>query len=180
MKLATKKFCPANLKKKFTKFQKDLSVALKKYKQQIKEDNVIEDEDEDGECSFYDWTDVVDKIAKKWGLVKKRHTGLSNVLYISKKHGFVVKRPWEANYDHPAPRIAIFTKKVAFSLPNDDDNDEELSGPIHLQPLANMKKRYDAMEAIENSRWYDNIGCDYDLHENNVAEYRGEAVAIDW
>lgn len=122
------------------------------------------------------WTEVVEKMPKKWGLVKKSHTGMSEVFYVTKKHGFIVKRPYSGD-PLKTPRCAIFTMRVPFFLNSDEHIDECLANPLYLQPLADTTKKREALSAIEESKYGDEID---DLHINNVAVYQKKAVAIDW
>lgn len=160
MKVSSKPTCPAKLKKLLYSFKKEIRAKYKKHA------NTVEH-----------WTEIVHLMPKKWGLKKKAHTGMSGEFFVSKKHGFIVKRPWCVSGPSEKPRCAIFTLQVPFKLYSDKEVDREMRSPLFLQPLANTRCKYDALEAIENTQY--GLLAD-DLHEGNVAVFNDQAVVIDW
>lgn len=160
MKVSSKPTCPTKLKKLLYNFKKEVRAKYKKHANSVEH-----------------WTDIVHLMPKKWGLVIKAHGGMSDVFFVSKKHGFVVKRPWCVGGVSEKPRCAIFTLQVPFRLKADIEQDEEMNSPLFLQPFADTRKKYEALEAVEASRY---ARCSRDLHEGNVAVYDGKVVLIDW
>ncbi len=163
--VSRRQFCPKPLRQTITRFKRDFLAQLKRVKAEFKR--------KDDDLDSGDWELVVKKLAKKWGLKKKYHDGMSGILFISKKKGFVVKRSYLCRDGYRFPKCAIWTKAIPFRSPYDDDS----NGPVYVQPIADVSYRAAdrAYEAIDDSDVRTS-----DLHEGNVGIYRGKAVAIDW
>jgi hypothetical protein len=117
------------------------------------------------------WRDAASVFAKKWGFVRKSTSGVSDYVFISRKHKLVLKRSYLVG---AKPVCAIPTMAIPCRWQSCGD---EGYGPVYVQPLANVSwaaadKAYDA---ICNSRISIN-----DFHDGNVALYNGMAVCIDW
>ena len=127
--------------------------------------------DHDDRDSHPSWRKAAAEIAKKWGFVRKSTSGVSEYVYISRKHKLVLKRSYLCG---TKPVCAIPTMAIPCRWTSYND---EGHGPVYVQPLANVSwdaadKAYDA---IQDSR----INTS-DLHDGNVALYNGQAVCIDW
>jgi len=122
---------------------------------------------------------------KKLGFRKVlKHSSESGYIYVNKKFGIVVKRPYLCSDAQP-PARAIPTKIVEVK----DENDSFQDSPVFIQPFADvsLKARKKAHEILENY-FFGSSGSPYDerddapddMHVHNVAMYRGKAVVIDW
>lgn len=164
LKVSTKPECPMSVRSKIKKFRRDFVLAL---------DEIREKMEDDFDHFSVSWDEVCRKLRNKWGLQRMNHDGVSSFLFISKRHGFVVKRSYLCANDFERPPTAIFTESIPFKNDSDDDGD----GPVYVQPIAKVDwdSREAAYEAITESD-FDPADC----HEGNVAIYRGKAVSIDW
>lgn len=168
MKVSTEPKCPKELKDTIYALSMDLRKALMA--------------DYGVESTREQFFFAVKSIQRKWGLYRKQTNSVSNAVFISKKHGVVVKLPY---YDgNPVPKCAIYTVTIDYST-------NECAVPAIIQPLAdrsNMKAVYDAFRSInaflhgvETFVGYnDDHGITDDQHHNNVGIFMGEAVSIDW
>jgi hypothetical protein len=120
-----------------------------------------------------------DKFLKKLGFRGKESCGIGYpIVFINKKLGVVVKRPYVAGY-YKTPIKGIKTNVVRFE-PNDDDDNYEFD-KIFIQPLADVSRRARIKAYQILNEWADEYeGYVDDMHSDNVAMYNGKAVRIDW
>ncbi len=159
-----KPVCAKSVKVKIDKFANDFKKELKRLEKERSQKG--------GFIFSDDWREVSRRLAKKWSLKRRTHDGVSGIIYISRKKGFVVKRPYFPRGEK-IPKHAIYTKKISYN-PYDA---EYYFGSVCVQPIAKVDQfsRYLAYDAIDRSCYPVT-----DLHEGNVGIYNGKAVAIDW
>jgi len=117
------------------------------------------------------WRKAASVFAKKWGFVLKSTSGVSEYVYISRKHKLVLKRSYLCGNK---PVCAIPTLAIPCRWTGCED---EGRGPVYVQPLANVS--WDATDKAYDAICYSSVNIS-DLHDGNVAIYNGMAVCIDW
>lgn len=163
MEVSLKPVCPRITRSRIARLKRDLIEARK----ELERASVALG----NEKYEFEWPEIIAKLKKKWALKYKEHDGCSNFLYISHKFGLVVKRSYLCRDPKNLPKAAIFTEIVPCV-------DIEGATPIYIQPKADVSD-YNAGRAYDAILDSNPRGMT-DLHEGNVAVFRGEAVLIDW
>lgn len=116
-------------------------------------------------------------LLKNHGFQKiKGSSGSSPHIYINKKLGVVVKRPYLTWVDAPVPKMACPTLVIR----TNDLKWGRLS-TIFIQPLVDTSEdsRWKAFSVLQEQedQGYD---CGGDLRESNCGLYRRKPIVIDW
>ena len=176
MKVSTKPKCPTAMRKVIKAVADDFNVAIA----------TVFAGDTLGMGNYYAFFEAMKAIKTRWGFKRKQTNSVNNAVFISKKHGVVIKLPYMCEETEQKPASAIYTKVIRISRSEDYDASE-----VFIQPLAdrsNMAKVYEAFRSINAflhgvktfAGYNDDHGIISDQHHNNVGIFMGEAVSIDW
>ena len=117
-------------------------------------------------------------IAKELGFKAEWHAGASRrPIYISKKLGLVVKRPYVSEERDLYRKSKYKIPTHIIDVKDEVDRESDSPSPIYIQPLADVSKKAVKI-ALET---FDGVKHGfYDDHDKNIGLYNGKPVIFDW
>lgn len=110
---------------------------------------------------------------------KRTEEGRSKLVFISRRHGFVVKLAREGMFYNPSKRSTI----GKFYLWPENAGSRLIRSVrwyLTFQPKADIRNRRKIFRQLEEELFMANTAWRCDAHDGNVALYRGKPVIIDY